>query len=169
MRQHPSIVIAAVVVVVLALLLALGRSYSTRQLHAKCYFQDAQGLRPGAEVRLAGVRVGSVRSVRVRPELRDHRAEVEVLFNTSYDLKIPEDAVASLQTAGVLGEVFVDIDIQRATGGPLAEGGVLRTRENPTLPNLLECLSNIMEHKPCDLHGKTERATPGPSANPASK
>lgn len=171
MRQRPSIMIAiaAVVLAALALLLILNRLHSTHRLHAKCYFQDAQGLRAGAEVRLAGVAVGSVTSVRVRPDLRDHPAEVEMLITTSYDLKIPEDAVAGLETAGVLGETFVEINIQQASGRPLVDGGVLKTRESPRPRDWLACFSNIVEHKPCDLTGTPRDANSRPTPVPGSK
>jgi len=169
MRKHPSIIIAVVALGAMALVLVLGRSISAHRLRAKCYFQDARGLRVGAEVRVAGVAVGSVTSVRVRPDLRDHPAEVEMLINTSYDLKIPDDAVVSLESDGLLGNLFADINIEHASGRPLAEGGVLRTRESPAMADWLQCVSNIMDHKPCDLRGRAESSKPGPPSVPASR
>jgi phospholipid/cholesterol/gamma-HCH transport system substrate-binding protein len=171
MRKRTSIVIAiaAAVLAALVLLLIVSQSYSRHRLHAKCYFQDAQGLRAGAQVRLAGVVVGSVTGVRVRPDLRDHPAEVEMLISTSYDLKIPEDAVASLETAGVLGEAFVEIDLQQVPGRPLIDGGVLKTRESPRPRDWLACFSNIVEHKPSDLSGTPRDASSRPTPVPGSK
>ena len=171
MRRHPAILIAiaAVTLALLALLLTLARSYSMQRLHAKCYFQDAQGLRAGDEVRVAGVAVGSVSGVRVRPDLRDHPAEVDIIIDTSSGIKIPDDAVVSVKTAGVLGQSFAEIDILHTTGRPLAEGGVLRTRETPAMTDWLKCLANIVDHKPCELQAKGEAAKPSPHDVPTSK
>jgi ABC-type transporter Mla subunit MlaD len=166
MGKHPSLTIAAIAVVGVAIALALARP-STHLLDAKCYFKDAQGLRAGAKVRLAGVEVGSIASVRVRPELRDHPAEVIMILETPYELNVPDDAVVTLESAGVLGEVFAQVNIQDAKGPPLQPGGVLKTRpgESPTPQQWLECFSNVVAHKPCDLRAKGERANQAPAAN----
>lgn len=122
----------------------------------KCYFKDARGLRAGATVRLAGVDVGTVKTVQAKPELRDHPAEVIMLIQTPYGLRIPNDSVVTLETAGVLGEVFPEIDVRNAVGPPVQNDGVLiaRPSEAPTPQEWMECLSSIMQHKPCDLIGK---------------
>jgi hypothetical protein len=108
------------VVVALGLVLALAKP-SQPHLQVRCYFQDVQGLRAGAKVRLAGVEVGSVTSVRVRPERRDQPAEVTMFLQTPYELKIPNDSVVMLETAGVLGEVFPEIDSRGAKPSAAAD------------------------------------------------
>ena len=150
--KHPSITIALVTLVAVGTLIAVLRP-EQHHLRVRCYFQDAGGLRAGAAVRLAGVDVGSVTSVRVRPELRDHPAEVEMLLQTSYSLQIPNDSVVTVKTLGLLGERFASIDITGATGPPFHDGGTLTTRasEDPSSQQLLDCLENIVAHKPCDL------------------
>ncbi len=168
MGKHPSLTIAAVVVVAFGLVLALAKP-SQSHLQVRCYFQDVQGLRSGAKVRLAGVEVGSVTSVRVHPERRDQPAEVTMFLQTPYELKIPNDSVVILETAGVLGEVFPEIDMRGASGPPLLTNGVLKTRSNeaPTPQELLTCFSNVVEHKPCDLAG--QRLKPNATADAKGK
>jgi ABC-type transporter Mla subunit MlaD len=170
MGKHPSLTIAAIAVAGVAIVFALARP-STHLLEIKCYFKDAEGLRAGAKIRLAGVEVGSVASVRARPELRDHPAEVVMMLQTPYELNVPDDSVVTLESAGVLGDVFAQINIQDATGPPLRPGGVLKTRpgESPTPQQWLDCFSNVEAHKPCDLHAKGEQANQAPAANPERK
>ena len=110
----------------------------THTLELKAYFDNAQGLREGAAVRLSGVDVGRITGVRVRPEKREAAAEVIMRINTPYALQIPKDAVVGISTAGVLGEVFVDIDISKATGAPAQNGDELKTEKSATLPNQFE-------------------------------
>ncbi|HET9839994.1 MAG TPA: MlaD family protein [Candidatus Angelobacter sp.] len=161
MGKHPSITIAVAALAAVTLVVALAKP-SQHRLLFKCYFDNAQGLRPGAHVRLGGVEIGSVASVRVRPEFRDRPAEVTMLLQTSYPLDIPNDAVVSLETAGVLGEVFPQIDIRGASGPALLQDGILKTRagESPTPEEWLECFSNVVAHKPCDLRGQRLRPNP---------
>lgn len=165
--KHPSLTIAAIAIAGVVLVVALAKP-SNHVLQIKCYFQDAQGVHPGAKVRLAGVDVGLVTSVRARPELRDHPAEVVMVLQTPYELKVPNDSVVSVEPAAVLGEAFAEIDVKQASGPPLETGGQLKTRpsENPTPQQWMECFSNLAVHKPCDLHIKGEAAnqstTPAP-------
>ncbi|HEY6253298.1 MAG TPA: MlaD family protein [Candidatus Angelobacter sp.] len=158
MGKHPSITIALVTLVVVGAFIVLLRPEKHR-LRVHCYFQNVGGLRAGASVRVAGVDVGSVTSVRVRPELRDHPADVEISIQTSYPLQIPNDAVMTVRTLGLVGETFAEIDISGATGPPLQDGGTLKTGavEDPASQQILDCLANIAEHKPCNLRPKNPK------------
>ncbi len=169
--KHPSLTIAAVAIAAVVLVFALARPVrpSMHDLEIKCYFRDAQGLRPGARVRLGGVDVGSVTGIRARPELRDHPAEVIMLLQTPYELKIPSDSVVSLETAGLLGEVFPEINVRDASGPPLPSGGVLATRESATATDWLKCLANVAAHKPCNLDATAEPANKGSTPGPERK
>jgi phospholipid/cholesterol/gamma-HCH transport system substrate-binding protein len=165
MWRHPSLIIAAAALAAVTFFVTLAKPHEER-LDLKCYFQNAQGLRPGARVRVAGVEVGSVTSVRVRPELRDHPAEVSMSLDTPYELKIPSGSVVALEAAGVFGEVFLQIDIQGAIGPPVQNGGILPSREmvSTTPEQWAEFLSNLVEHKSCDVGAKAAPAglTTGP-------
>jgi phospholipid/cholesterol/gamma-HCH transport system substrate-binding protein len=104
-------IVALVGVVVAALVvLFLGRHPFVHKTVVKAYFSNAMNLRAGAPVRVAGVEIGAVKSVRARPEMKEAPAEVVMVLTPSYELKIPNDSVASLATAGVLGETYVEID-----------------------------------------------------------
>jgi phospholipid/cholesterol/gamma-HCH transport system substrate-binding protein len=79
-------------------------------------------------VRLAGVDIGSVKGVRPHPELKQMPVEVQMVIRTPYELNIPNDSTASLETAGVLGETFVEIDSVAASGPPLRQNEVLKSK-----------------------------------------
>ncbi len=74
-----------------------------RKMVVRVYFANAMSLRAGAPVRLAGGDIGSVESVRARPELKEAPAEVVLLLTPAYELNIPSDSTVSLETEGVLG------------------------------------------------------------------
>lgn len=84
--------------------------------------QDASGLRQGARVRIAGVDVGFVKTVRAQPQDRACPALIEMAFTVNYKLQIPRDSMVSTPTAGVLGETYLQINTRQASG-PQAENG----------------------------------------------
>jgi ABC-type transporter Mla subunit MlaD len=112
-------------VVVLAILFVPLRPMGHRMV-AKAYFTNAMGLRAGAPVRFAGVDLGSVKSARAKPEVKN--SPVEVVFNPPYELKIPNVSTVLPKTAGILGETFVDIDAASATGPPIGANAVLKAK-----------------------------------------
>lgn len=66
-------------------------------------FPSVGGLRPGASVEIAGVGVGQVESI----GLADYQARV--VLRLSSDVKLQEDAIASIKTKGLIGEKFIRI------------------------------------------------------------
>jgi phospholipid/cholesterol/gamma-HCH transport system substrate-binding protein len=116
------------VVVFVALLFPFGH-HASHKLNIRAYFRSASGLNSGAAVRVDGVNVGSVTSVRIRPELGERPIEVLIAIGTPYDLAIPNDSLVSLTTEGVLGPTIADIDTRQAHGARIADNGVLATKE----------------------------------------
>ncbi|HUJ93761.1 MAG TPA: MCE family protein [Terriglobales bacterium] len=84
------------------------------------HLRNGAGLKEGAPVRLAGVDIGKVASVRVWPGDKEGEVEVVMKLGTPYELPIPNDSVVSLSTEGVLGETYVNIDTSNASGAPIA-------------------------------------------------
>jgi ABC-type transporter Mla subunit MlaD len=68
-------------------------------------FRDAQGTKDGADVRLAGVKVGDVRKVDV--DSTGLRALLHL--NIYPNRRVPTDAVYTVTSGGLLGEMFVQI------------------------------------------------------------
>ncbi len=102
----------------------------------KSCFDDAGGLRTGAAVRIAGVDVGTVRTVRANPENKNCPAEVEMALATTYEIGIPKDAIAETNTAGLLGEVYVNIDTTQASGAAIENYGYLKSKSSKTTLSL---------------------------------
>lgn len=113
-------------------------------------FENARDLRSGAQVRIAGVGVGHVKSVRAQPDRHDCPAEVHMILSPGYDLRIPGDSIVRIETAGILGNPFVEIDAKNGSGPPLANHGVLKSQvsEEPSIAKVVELLERLQE-KPC--------------------
>lgn len=68
-------------------------------------FVSASGLKPGADVELAGVVVGQV--TRVSYIADDYEAEVELAITK--DAILQDDAIASIRSTGIIGGKFLKI------------------------------------------------------------
>lgn len=71
--------------------------------HIHARFASVGDLSSGAPVRIAGVRVGEVESIR----LVDYAAEVTL--HVEQPLELPADTIASIRTSGLLGESYVSL------------------------------------------------------------
>ena len=71
------------------------------EVHA--VFSNSGGLKPGSGIVIAGVDVGQVKSIR----LQDYQAQV--VMNLPSNVKIQEDAIASIKTKGLIGEKYIEI------------------------------------------------------------
>jgi len=87
-------------------------------------FEQAGGIKQKAVVEIAGVPVGTVKSVSITP---DYRAKLELMINT--DIKIQEDAIASIKTKGLIGEQYVQISAG-ASDKLIPNGGTIRETES---------------------------------------
>ena len=92
-------------------------------------------LERGRPVRVAGVEVGRVADVRVRPELKEHQAQIVLRFQTPYKLEIPSDSVVWLGHDGLLGEIYAEVDVRHASGAPVGDQAVLKAREEIVQPS----------------------------------
>ena len=109
MRRHWGETATGFVVLVLAALFLVwslsvaqaGRLGGTYQVTAK--FGDVGGLQPGAKVSLAGVKIGTVSSVRVDP--KTFLAVVRLALDN--DVPVPSDSTAKVTSDGLLGGAHV--------------------------------------------------------------
>jgi len=161
------LIVAGIAVVTL---LAIRKPWYHRR-EIRVYFQNAKGLRAGAPVRMAGVDVGSVVSVRVRSDL--HAAEAVMSLRTPYELSVPKDATVSLPTEGVLGTTFAEIEIIGASGPPLENGGVLKSKESANATELIfdrvADIVKLAKQKPCDTHSVGKSLTSGAGGDSQSR
>lgn len=73
----------------------------------KARFQNAGGLKVKSPVSVAGVKIGQVRAITLDKDNR--RALVEIKIKSQYN-QLPSDTTASIFTAGLLGEQYINLE-----------------------------------------------------------
>jgi phospholipid/cholesterol/gamma-HCH transport system substrate-binding protein len=92
-----------------------GFLHPSETYHAQ--FANAEGLRPGDDVRVAGMSVGSVSGVQVEG------AHVRVDFTVQEGLRLGDASNASIEVATVLGQLF--LQVESAGSGRLRPGATI--------------------------------------------
>jgi len=83
-------------------------------------FTTVSGLRVGSPVNMLGIEVGRVG--RLTMDQKDQKAVVEIRIQK--DIKVYDDAIASIKTEGLIGDMFLSIDPGGA-GKLLGPGGTI--------------------------------------------
>src|SRR5919112_756717 len=128
------LVVVAIGVLIFLILNASGDiSPFSKKLHLRAQFANADGLRRGSEVRLAGVRIGKVDDVRLLPPSDNPNAKVEAAFSIDSEIDgrpatdlIRNDSTASLASPSILGaEKIINVTPGTAIGEQVRDGALL--------------------------------------------
>src|ERR1700722_11015231 len=120
----------------------------TQRIVLYSYFDNAEGLRTGAPVRLSGVDIGNVTRIQIvnLPDKRLTPVEVTMKISTKYHFDLHRDSMTSLDTAGVLGETFLDIDSAQAIGAEAQDGDTLTTQVHPDFNKVVRSSQSTLEN-----------------------
>ncbi len=100
-------------------------------------FDNLKELKQGDEVRMAGVKIGSVE----RTRLAGRRAEAVLRIDPS--VKIASDATATIVMAGLIGTNYIGLDLGTPGAPVLTEGAELRTKITPDINAIMTELGNL--------------------------
>ncbi len=113
----------------------------------RAYFSEVQGLREGSQVQLAGVPVGSVSRIRLSTSTDPNRAvEVDMKISQGFQHDIRSDSVASIQTAGLLGESFVNITRGSAAQPSLPAQGEVKTEPSADIKKVVQNANDVLSN-----------------------
>jgi len=100
-------------------------------------FPTLKELKVGDEVRMAGVKIGSVEITR----LASTRAEA--VLRILPEMHIPKDSVGAISMAGLIGTNYVSINLGHPELGTIPEGGEMLTRTAPDLNQIMSDLGDL--------------------------
>jgi len=99
------VMITAIVFVAFALRTTGTALGATGSYTLNATFRSAEGVRPGAELRLAGVKIGNVTGMSLDPQ--SFRAQIEMSVDST--LELPLDSTIQVATEGLLGGTYLEI------------------------------------------------------------
>jgi len=83
-----------------------GLGKGTGGYHITAVFDDTGGLATGADIRLAGIKVGTVADQKLDGE--NYQAVLTLVIDSS--VKLPDDTSAKITSSGLMGEKFIALD-----------------------------------------------------------
>src|SRR3954468_3467116 len=140
LRVGITVLVASITLAILIFLMSGSSGPFSSRLYLKSYFQTTAGLRVGAPVTVQGVNIGNVKNIEVVKDSPIPTAHVLVTMkvNRDYAFEIKKDSIAKLATAGVLGELFVDIVSSGAKGAPAVDGDVLQSQGATDIGDMIQ-------------------------------
>jgi phospholipid/cholesterol/gamma-HCH transport system substrate-binding protein len=121
-RRRTRLVLSVLMVALLTAATALlVRQVCFRPLTITANFSSATGLYPGDEVRIAGVRVGTVESI------TPQSTQAVVTMNVDHGVRVPADAKAVIVAQNLVAARYVQL-------APLYKPGEARLGDNATIP-----------------------------------
>lgn len=136
-RNAVETVMGAVVLVVAAVFLFF--AYTTSQVSAvsgyelKARFSNADGLKDGGDVRISGIKVGSILSQALDP--KSFQAMVTMSIDPS--IKLATDSVAQITSSGLLGDKYISIEPGNEDELLAPGGTITHTQAAMSLENLI--------------------------------
>ncbi|MEA3222998.1 MAG: MlaD family protein [Thermodesulfobacteriota bacterium] len=132
-----------IIIIFIALSMKIGEISTNRKeaYSITLVFTSIEGLRIGAPVEMAGVKIGSVKHIALN---KDYSATVWA--DIYKQVQLPVDTIASLGTKGVLGDKFIGLTPGRSKEIVPEGGKLLRAETPPSLDFLLTQLGEVSQN-----------------------
>lgn len=120
--------------------------YFQPQYRLRTVFSNVGYLLEGAGVYLAGVQVGRVGQVRFFEDLAAQKVLVVLNVARNVQDRIRQDSVATIASAGLLGDKYIDITLGSESEPVLQDGMFIRSQEPAEISELLVKGREILDH-----------------------
>ncbi len=115
---------------------------STYSLSAE--FQNAGGLVEGADVRVGGIHMGTVRAIEL-PQSPDGKVSVRMDLENKTRGVVKRDSMASIQTEGLLGDEYVAVSFGSKDGAAIKNGDTIGSEPVLEMSALLKKTDGILD------------------------
>lgn len=114
-----------------------GRVFKEKGYQVIALFNNLEGLQKGDDVQMAGVRIGSVSDTRLAGR------KAEAVLTIEPNIKIADDAVATVATSSLLGTNHLEITVGSANAPRLAPGATIKTRSTISMNQVIAKLGSL--------------------------
>lgn len=137
------IILSTVVLIVAVYLIGQKRDIFSNTFNLRVKFGNVNGLQPGNNVRLSGITVGSVLAVEMQ---NDSVVEVTLRIREEVRPHIKNNAIATIGTDGLMGNMLVNISPGKGEADIVADGDLLQTYSRIKTDDILKTLTTTNEN-----------------------
>jgi len=137
------VIFSAIILIVTVYLIGQKRDLFNDTFLLRVQFGNVNGLQSGNNVRLSGINVGSVSSVNIKND-----STIEVTMRIREDVRnyIKQNAVATIGTDGLMGNMLVNISPGRGDAPVINDGDLLQTYSRIKTDDILKTLTTTNEN-----------------------
>jgi phospholipid/cholesterol/gamma-HCH transport system substrate-binding protein len=151
--------LTAVAAVALAVLLLGGAAFAVRQIFfgpktISAYFTSATAVYPGDEVRVSGVKVGTIKSI------EPQGTKAKMTLHVDHDVRIPADAKAVIVTQNLVAARYVELTPAYRTSGPVMADGAVIPLDRTAVPVEWDEVKSQLMRLATDLGPNAKVTTP---------
>jgi phospholipid/cholesterol/gamma-HCH transport system substrate-binding protein len=142
-------VLVALFVLAVGIFYVTGTGFLGPKYRLRTYLPEVAGVSNGAPVRLDGVDVGNVESIKLvprspgRPPEKNRNIELVMRLDKRFQNDILSDSTASLVTEGLLGNRYVNVT-RGFTGAPLKENQEIQGVEEKAIKEVVEASADVL-------------------------
>ena len=108
------------------------------------FFEKAQGLHPGTEVQINGVRVGQVSNLNIDAS---GLVRMEFTIRKEFQPWITDKAmIFAIRDQNVISERVVNVDVRKGEGRMLEDGETITAGKSQDIETVIETLNEVLEH-----------------------
>src|SRR3989338_2043096 len=134
------------IVILSVIIFSIGNFYSVKRGYTMdVVFSFANGIGLGAPVRYSGVEVGEVQEIQVYFDEKENRPLVKLTVWVSQNTWINENAKASINTLGLLGEKYLEITPGTRDTRLLEKGDTLRGQDPVSTEEIARSTKELVE------------------------
>ncbi len=151
------LVLAAIAILILTIFAVSGDiTLFRKKTIVRTFMSNVDGLHKGAEVRLSGVKIGSVTQINFNPQIpADDKAAdlIEIVMEINGKIneidaiqRIRTDSIAVLKGAGVLGDNIIDISPGTTKGQAIQNNALVKSYANKSVGDIINASKTAMDN-----------------------
>ena len=138
------ILIILAMAVAMVLVLAQKRHVFEHRVVIHTVFQEVQGLKEGAPVRLSGVNIGQVSRLAFAKEKTASLIHVDLEISRESLERIGTDSIARIGSQGLLGDKIIELSVSANPESPIAAGATLESQPPADFNKIIEQASDVL-------------------------
>ncbi|MDY2587918.1 MlaD family protein [Winogradskyella aquimaris] len=132
------VIISTILFVIAVYMIGQGRDMFKKTFTISSYFQNVNGLQNGNNVRYAGIDIGTVKAITM---VNDSTIKVDMNIDEKIIMHIKKDAIATIGSDGLVGNMIVNIVPGKGTAAIIKNGDTIESFSKIGADDILSTLS----------------------------